>query len=185
MAHKFVLSGILRGYDDRPLVRTQVTVVPSAHSTPDPDGGVVHLGVVSATTNALGELTTVTGLPLELIAAPGLYYTFQTSVGLERSFASPEPGVTEVALEDIIPVTVPEPMREYARGRDGKSAYEVWLDAGHEGTVEDYLAWVAAGGEGAGVTAEQFLEHVNSDMPHPAYDEELPDLTLIYQNGLV
>jgi hypothetical protein len=24
----------------------------------------------------------------------------------------------------------------------GKSAYEVWLDAGYEGTVDDYLDWL-------------------------------------------
>jgi len=27
-------------------------------------------------------------------------------------------------------------------GRDGKSAFEIWLYAGHEGTYEDFLEWL-------------------------------------------
>ena len=30
-----------------------------------------------------------------------------------------------------------------AAGADGKSAYQIWIDAGHEGTEEEFLNWVA------------------------------------------
>ena len=38
------------------------------------------------------------------------------------------------------------------QGEDGKSAYELWLEAGHEGSEEDFLEWLR--GEGAGEVTE-------------------------------
>jgi hypothetical protein len=31
---------------------------------------------------------------------------------------------------------------DHEKGKDGKSAYEIWLDQGHEGTVDDFLEWI-------------------------------------------
>ncbi len=44
-------------------------------------------------------------------------------------------------------------------GADGKSAYQIWLDAGHTGTEEDFLSWLQASSD----TNEQGLEFYIQD----------------------
>lgn len=36
----------------------------------------------------------------------------------------------------------------------------------------------------SGITEEEFMAHIQSSTPHPVYDD-LPSLTLLFENGLV
>lgn len=67
------------------------------------------------------------------------------------------------------------------QGEPGKSAYEVAVDNGFVGTEEEWLASLVATGEG---TSTALLTHIQSETPHPVYDD-LPSLTLLYENGLI
>lgn len=64
--------------------------------------------------------------------------------------------------------------------KDGKSAYDLWLDEGHEGTVEDFLdsligepgkstyeIWLSLGHEG---TVEDFIDSIKGDTGKSAYE---------------
>ena len=68
------------------------------------------------------------------------------------------------------------------RGPRGKSAYEVAVDAGFAGTEEQWLDSIASGGgEGSSFALDT---HIASTTPHPHYDD-LPSLTLLFENGLI
>lgn len=65
-------------------------------------------------------------------------------------------------------------------GKDGKSAYQIWLDEGHEGSVDDFLdsligpdgkstyeIWLSLGHEGS---LEDFIEDMKGDDGDSAYE---------------
>lgn len=67
-------------------------------------------------------------------------------------------------------------------GKDGKSAYELWIDAGHTGTIDDFLAfcvgpggesayeiWLALGNEG---TMLDFINSLHGEKGDPGKDGE-------------
>ena len=31
---------------------------------------------------------------------------------------------------------------DYLKSLEGKSAYDIWLEAGHEGTIDDFIAYM-------------------------------------------
>lgn len=64
--------------------------------------------------------------------------------------------------------------------KDGKSAYEIWIDAGHEGSVEDFLnsligpsgestyeIWLSLGHEGS---LEDFIDYIKGEDGRSAFD---------------
>jgi len=55
------------------------------------------------------------------------------------------------------------------KGKQGFSAYEVWLEAGNVGTVEDYIAAIK-GEQGADFTYEDFTPEQISNLQQPAID---------------
>jgi hypothetical protein len=62
------------------------------------------------------------------------------------------------------------------RGEQGLSAYEVALANGFVGTEQDWLDSI--------MTQDDLAAHVNSESPHPHYDD-LPSLTILFENGLI
>lgn len=61
-------------------------------------------------------------------------------------------------------------------GPAGMSAYQLALHGGFVGTEAEWLESLKAAGA--------IVEHVHDPAPHPAYDD-MQDLTLIYENGLI
>lgn len=97
----------------------------------------------------------------------------------------PEPIV--VVLAQPAPVVVqdeqPEPVvlvggTYPVRGDPGLSAYQQALADGFAGTEQQWLASLKAD------ATELVQEHVVAPLPHPVYDD-MVDLTLLFQNGLV
>jgi hypothetical protein len=76
---------------------------------------------------------------------------------------------------------IAQPIRKVAitnRGEDGpqgKSAYQVAVDNGFTGTEAQWLASIG----GAAIAS-----HVADPTPHPVYDD-IPSLTLLFENGIV
>lgn len=62
------------------------------------------------------------------------------------------------------------------RGEPGLSAYELAVANGFVGTEQEWLDSLAA--------TEQLESHIASQEPHPAYDD-LPSLTILFENGLI
>lgn len=62
------------------------------------------------------------------------------------------------------------------RGERGLSAYQVALANGFVGSEQEWLDSLAA--------TEELQAHIESQEPHPAYDD-LPSLTILFENGLV
>ena len=50
-------------------------------------------------------------------------------------------GGTPLSYEEWLATIKGEKGDKGDKGEDGKSAYQIWLDNGHEGTEEDFLAW--------------------------------------------
>lgn len=100
------------------------------------------------------------------------------------------------------PVAAPDANPKYGfpatttQGRPGLSAYELAVQEGYSGTAEEFATAQAAvpalegrvtaleqgGGGDAGAA---LVEHINAEEPHPAYDLNMPDLDLIFENGLI
>lgn len=84
-----------------------------------------------------------------------------------------------VRQPETVLTVVSKPARKvnvyYAKGDAGKSAYEIALDHGFVGTEQEWLDTL--------LTIDALDEHVNSSTPHPTYDD-LPSLTLLFENGL-
>jgi hypothetical protein len=72
------------------------------------------------------------------------------------------------------------PLYQGPDGPRGKSAYEVAVDAGFTGTVGEWLESLRSDS----VAQEILSAHIADDDPHPAYDD-IPSLTLLFENGLV
>lgn len=76
---------------------------------------------------------------------------------------------------------IAQPIRRVSitnRGEDGpqgKSAYQVAVDNGFVGTEAQWLASIGA---------SAIATHVIDPEPHPAYDD-IPSLTLLFENGIV
>ena len=68
-------------------------------------------------------------------------------------------------------------------GADGKSAYQVWLDAGNTGTVDDFIAFLA--GTRTEVIQERLTGAVNglNDIFYTTYPYQ-PGSIMIFINGL-
>lgn len=62
------------------------------------------------------------------------------------------------------------------RGKQGLSAYEVAVVNGFVGSEQDWLDTI--------MTQDDLANHVNSETPHPHYDD-LPSLTILFENGLL
>ena len=69
---------------------------------------------------------------------------------------------------------------DHRKPKDGKSAYQIWLEAGNRGTVEDFLnslvgeqgkstyeIWLSLGNEG---TVEDFIEAIKGETGKSAYE---------------
>ena len=44
---------------------------------------------------------------------------------------------------------------------------------------------VSAASPGDGNNWQALQEHINSPTPHPAYDDDMPSLKLLFENGLI
>jgi len=92
--------------------------------------------------------------------------------------------VTEGAdlnLFDFFPAgVVGDPGVLTLRGAPGDSAYQVAVNNGFVGTEQQ---WLDSLGSGGGGTALQ--DHIDNATPHPAYDIDLPDLAVLFENGLI
>lgn len=70
------------------------------------------------------------------------------------------------------------------KGDDGKNAYETAVENGFVGTYEEwYLSLKGPKGDPGQGTVD-LDAHINSLAPHPVYDD-VPDMTLIFENGLI
>lgn len=63
----------------------------------------------------------------------------------------------------------------YAKGDRGASTYEIALAHGFVGTEQEWLDTL--------MTIDDLEGHINDETPHPHYDD-LPSLTLLFENGL-
>lgn len=68
---------------------------------------------------------------------------------------------------------------EGVQGEEGLSAYEVAVANGFTGTQEQWLASLVAGD---GALAAAINDHVEDPEPHPAYDRDMPDLAVLFEN---
>lgn len=74
-------------------------------------------------------------------------------------------------------------------GIPGKSAYEVAVEEGFVGTVQEWLDSLVGEQGPVGEVSNADLTgaittHVNDPLPHPAYDN-IQTLTLVFENGLM
>lgn len=101
-------------------------------------------------------------------------------------FVAPPDG-TILSLADLVADNVPVPATptgSYVRGKPGErgaSAYEVAVANGFVGTEPEWLASLSGS---AGSVALAISEHVEAAEPHDAYDRDMPNLTVIFDNVL-
>ncbi len=72
-------------------------------------------------------------------------------------------------------------------GSPGKSAYQLWIEAGNQGTVQDYLNTLK-GETGEGVAPGGSTGAILQKASSSDYDTEwvdVPDLVLIYNNKIL
>ena len=107
---------------------------------------------------------------------------------LSVPFDAPADG-TVLELRDLLaqnaPVPASSPTAEYVRGA---SAYELWLELpGNKGkTINQFFdSFRTQIYENVGTTSEELTAHILDPTPHPNYEPELPDLTVIFDNALL
>ena len=68
------------------------------------------------------------------------------------------------------------------RGPEGLSAYEIALKNGFVGSEIEWLDSIQIGsGSGDGYALRQ---HIEDEEPHPAYDRDMPNLLVLFNNKL-
>lgn len=101
-------------------------------------------------------------------------------------FVAPPDG-TVLTLADLVADNVPVPATptgKYVRGEKGDpglSAYEVAVANGFVGTEPEWLASLSGSEENVALAIS---EHVTADEPHDAYDRDMLNLTVIFDNIL-
>lgn len=132
---------------------------------------------VRASFDSTGALYSREGAFVDLVAtdvAMTTPWTWNASVtapgmrGWDFDFNLPSGAVRD--LSTMSPIAVSEGVA-VTKGEDGRTAYQVWLDAGNTGTVADfvadgpYRAWLQAGNTG---TRQDYLDSLKSTVPGPA-----------------
>lgn len=149
----------------------------------DPSQDWVAVGsTVSTKTTANGSFNiTLNALP------EGGHYRFECSVpGIETfTFPSGLPGDVlqwDNLYRDNRGVPAASPVSPIVRGL---SAFEEWqTQPGNEnGTMEDFYAAIAKYVVD-GTTSAELQAHIEAAEPHPAYDRDVPDLTVLLENRL-
>jgi hypothetical protein len=114
-----------------------------------------------------------------------------TNPGTDGTTVVPAPSTQTASPGGVIGSTVTN-----QPGPAGRNAYELALSNGFVGTIDDWIeslegqdAYEIAVEEGFVGTREQWLDSLKSTVPGPpgqdAVIPDIPDLTLIYENGLI
>lgn len=137
----FTLTGVLVDHGGEPIPNQKVEITPNPGRTVDVDNSKTRLGEPkNVFTGHDGRFA------ISLEYAPGLWYrvvltrvTNQGRSSYTLEFEAPEEEGETVDISDpsYFSTPAPSPMTSYVRGA---SAYEVWLEEGNTGTVEDFLA---------------------------------------------
>lgn len=69
------------------------------------------------------------------------------------------------------------------KGPKGDSAYQVAVKNGFVGTEAEWLESLARKTL-PGATSQELIDHILNPNPHPAYDEDLTDLSIVFDNLL-
>ena len=81
----------------------------------------------------------------------------------------------KIVAQPIRRISITNRGEDGVQGPQGKSAYQVAVDNGFTGTEAQWLASIGA---------SAIATHVADPEPHPAYDD-IPSLTLLFENGIV
>jgi len=88
--------------------------------------------------------------------------------------------------DGVTPVAQLPTMRDGLPGEPGDSAYQVWLENGHQGTVEDFLASLVGADGNAPVAAVKVYDTNTTGAPDftVAFDDGAPFVAADEQNGI-
>lgn len=179
-----------------------ILVVDASLEQIDTDQGLIDLGRQNFVLNKNGELIRYgepTALP-QVISnqfpdQPFHYKASVTGYDLARTefaFEAPPGGIVDIpqAIRDVVdPDELPEwiavrnEIREI-RDEVRRLAESMGNEAAIEAAVTEYLQANPLIGVTQQVLEAELREHIENETPHPTYDE-IPDLTLIFENRLV
>ena len=184
----FTLTGTIIDHTGAPRAYVDVNITPVPAVTPT--GASLAAGGRRIRTDSLGQFS------IDLVHAPG--QTYQVSVpaaNIFQRFPVPEADGSTIDLHEVTEIMVPTPLSPVVRGLPGKSTYDLAVETGFEGTLEEWLeaqkAVAAAHGSLTGLDDDdhpQYLTEARGDARYLTADDipdlsEIPDLSDVIREG--